>query len=91
MINQVANSQSINSSKVYCKCFKSETVRLNSTVLIVAKCIVNSEVKIEANYTSIVLIVAKCIVNSDVSGFISKSSPVLIVAKCIVNFQNYRI
>ena len=41
MINQVANSQSINSSKVYCKCFKSETVRLNSPVLIVAQCIVN--------------------------------------------------
>ena len=58
-------------------------------VLIVAKCIVNSEVKIEANYTSIVLIVAKCIVNGINSETNGAISCVLIVAKCIVNIYIY--
>ena len=69
MINQVANSQSINSSKVYCKCFKSETVRLNSTVLIVAKCIVNRFRDNAFRELFFVLIVAKCIVNDDIELF----------------------
>ena len=60
---------SINSSKVYCKYVPSAAYMLGSSVLIVAKCIVNSLKEDVENFDCIVLIVAKCIVNDDIELF----------------------
>ena len=55
--------QSINSSKVYCKCIFLYIVKSFIDVLIVAKCIVNVTAVCSETSATSVLIVAKCIVN----------------------------
>ena len=55
-----------------------------SSVLIVAKCIVNNNDSGKNMIRAIVLIVAKCIVNQDVIDLNIAGLDVLIVAKCIV-------
>ena len=58
--------------------------RLINTVLIVAKCIVNTNISYFITKIFKVLIVAKCIVNVTVGGTYESQFGVLIVAKCIV-------
>ena len=57
-------------------------------VLIVAKCIVNSEIYAGKVESVAVLIVAKCIVNSKFAISCKSENIVLIVAKCIVNLHD---
>ena len=79
------NGIGINSSKVYCKCYNTSTTKDSSSVLIVAKCIVNVSEFQFLLQRLFVLIVAKCIVNYNESKFCRPVRWVLIVAKCIVN------
>ena len=76
----------INSSKVYCKFLNILFQSFSILVLIVAKCIVNTNSNGVLNVLNAVLIVAKCIVNLVSNHFLSLQDYVLIVAKCIVNY-----
>ena len=61
-----ALNNGINSSKVYCKLTSMQELLCIFLVLIVAKCIVNSNIFIKKLLDLLVLIVAKCIVNNGV-------------------------
>ena len=84
LYNQIMTIR-INSSKVYCKYLLPTKLFFFIKVLIVAKCIVNSQFTLSFATNFKVLIVAKCIVNfsKKVKGYFYYL--VLIVAKCIVN------